>query len=70
VVVIQAALFGAMHYPKGAIPNGFVGLGLTFVYGIALGVVRYRSEGLLAPWIAHTITDIAVFAVVASALLF
>lgn len=70
VILIQAALFGAMHYPEGAVPNGFVGLGLTFVYGIALGAVRHRSEGLLAPWIAHTITDVAVFAVVASALLF
>ncbi len=64
-VVGQAALFGAMHYPPGAFPNGLWGVGLTFVYGIVLGLIRQRSRGILAPVVAHVLADAVVFAIVA-----
>jgi hypothetical protein len=39
---------------------------MASVYGLLLGYLRYRSRGMLAPWLAHTGTDIAVFTIVAS----
>ncbi|MCK4578251.1 MAG: CPBP family intramembrane metalloprotease [Candidatus Marinimicrobia bacterium] len=67
VVLIQAALFGAMHFPQGAFPNGVWGVGMAFVYGIVLGLIRHRSQGLLAPVIAHILADIVIFAIIAGA---
>jgi hypothetical protein len=31
-----------------------------------LGVIRLRSRGVLAPWIAHAITDAAIFVMIAT----
>lgn len=64
-VVGQAVLFGVMHYPPGAFPNGLWGVGLTFIYGIVLGLIRRRSLGILAPIVAHVLADAVVFAIVA-----
>lgn len=61
-IVVQAWLFGAAHYLQG-FPNGAWGLAMTFVYGAALGVIRRRSQGLLAPWTAHVAADAVIFAI-------
>jgi uncharacterized protein len=57
---IQAVSFGAVHY-RGGIPNGAVGCGMATAYGLVLGYLRYRSQGLLAPWIAHVVADSIIF---------
>lgn len=67
-VVIQAWLFGALHYLRG-FPNGGWGIAMTFVYGVLLGVIRYRSRGMLAPWIAHVCADLVIFAILAGIVL-
>jgi membrane protease YdiL (CAAX protease family) len=67
-IAIQAWLFGAMHYREG-FPNGAGGLAMAFVYGIMLGVIRRRSQGMLAPWIAHVCADIVIFAILAGIVL-
>ena len=61
-VAIQAWLFGAGHYREG-FPNGGWGLGMTFVYGIMLGTIRRRSQGMFAPWIAHVCADMVIFVI-------
>ncbi|HYX72145.1 MAG TPA: CPBP family glutamic-type intramembrane protease, partial [Nitrososphaera sp.] len=66
-VVIQAGSFAAFHYLAG-FPNGVFGLAMVFVYGFMLGVLRRRSRGLLAPWIAHVLADIVIFAILATVL--
>lgn len=58
-VLLQAIAFGALHL-QGGFPRGAVGVGLAFVYGILLGVLRRRAGGLLAPWTAHVLTDLAI----------
>ncbi len=63
-VTIQAALFGAMHYIKG-FPNGEWGLAMTFIYGLMLGIIRRRSQGMLAPWLAHVCVDVVIFIILA-----
>ena len=64
-IVVQAWLFGAMHYMQG-FPNGAWGIAMTFVYGIMLGVIRRRGHGMLAPTITHVCADMAIFAILAS----
>jgi membrane protease YdiL (CAAX protease family) len=43
VLVLQAAAFAALHFQAG-FPRGLVGVGLTFVYGLALGMLRRRTD--------------------------
>lgn len=63
-IVLQAWPFGAMHYREG-FPNGAWGLAMTFVYGIMLGALRRRAQGMFAPWIAHVCADMMIFAILA-----
>ena len=62
-VIVQALAFGAIHL-YGGVPRGAVGVALAFVYGVALGALRRMAGGLLAPWIAHVLTDIVIFSIV------
>ncbi len=67
-VVVQAWLFGVMHFVTG-FPNGAWGLVMALIYGIMLGAIRRRSHGLFAPWIAHVCADMAIFAILTEAIL-
>jgi membrane protease YdiL (CAAX protease family) len=59
-LLVQAWLFGAVHYREG-FPNGAWGLAMTAVFGIMLGVLRRRSKGMLAPWGVHVFADCVIF---------
>jgi membrane protease YdiL (CAAX protease family) len=65
-LVIQAVFFGWLHYSEIGFPKGLAGVSMASVYGLLLGYLRYRSQGMLAPWLAHAGTDIAIFTIVAS----
>ena len=65
-LVIQAVFFGWLHYSEVGCPKGLAGVAMASVYGLLLGYLRYRSRGMLAPWLAHAGTDIAVFTIVAT----
>ncbi len=60
-VVMQAAAFGVWHVH--GFPKGLVGSVLAFVFGLMLGVIRRRSEGLLAVWITHVFADIVILGI-------
>jgi membrane protease YdiL (CAAX protease family) len=60
--VVQAAAFGMLHL--NGYPYGPVGVALAAVYGLMLGAMRLRSGGLLAPWIAHVLTDLVIFVLI------
>jgi CAAX protease family protein len=62
-IVLQAAAFGALHF-YGGFPRGAVGVGLAFIYGLAIGALRRKTNGLIVPWIAHVFTDLVVFSIV------
>ena len=49
-LVNQALCFGAVHYLNG-FPNGIVGAGLTFAFGLAVGFFRRRTQGIFCCWI-------------------
>jgi membrane protease YdiL (CAAX protease family) len=59
-LLIQAAVFGLVHYSQG-VPSGAWGALLSGVYGFLLGVIRLQAGGMLAPWIAHAATDLMIF---------
>ncbi|HYA85613.1 MAG TPA: CPBP family intramembrane glutamic endopeptidase [Nitrospirota bacterium] len=67
-LVIQAWLFGAVHYREG-FPNGVWGLVMTTSYGIMLGELRRRSQGMLAPWVVHAAADGVIFMILAGMVL-
>lgn len=62
-VLLQAVAFGALHL-YGGFPRGMVGVVLAFVYGLMLGALRRKAGGLLAPWLAHVLTDVVIFSIV------
>jgi membrane protease YdiL (CAAX protease family) len=62
--VLQAASFALLHFVSG-FPGGCWGLAMTFVYGLMLGTIRRRAQGMLAPWLAHVCADLTIFAILA-----
>jgi membrane protease YdiL (CAAX protease family) len=58
-LVLQAGQFGLAHY-RGGFPNGWSGVGLTFLFGLAMGWLRGRTKGLVMPWIAHAVADFTI----------
>ncbi len=62
-LVLQASVFAALHFPTGIL-QGLAGVGLAFFYGLVLGLLRRRSEGLAVPVIAHTVTDMVIVVIV------
>ena len=37
---------------------------LTFAYGLVLGALRRRANGLMAPFIVHMLTDLVIVTIV------
>ena len=62
-LVLQASAFAALHFQAG-FPRGLVGAGLTFVYGLALGMLRRRAGGLMVPLLTHVLTDLVIVSIV------
>jgi membrane protease YdiL (CAAX protease family) len=61
-LMLQAVAFGALHI--NGFPQGWSGVGLACLYGLAMGVIRRRAGGMFAPWIAHVCTDVVIVGVV------
>lgn len=62
-VVLQAVSYGLQHTQ--GFPSGSLGVTLATVYGLVLGVIRIKANGLLAPWLAHVVADLTVIALIA-----
>ena len=58
-VVVQAAIFGMAHF-HGGFPAGWSGASLAALFGLAMGLLRRYSKGLLVPWVAHSAADFVV----------
>jgi hypothetical protein len=61
-VLLQAAAFGILHI--NGFPRGWIGVGLAFVFGFLMALIRKRSGGMLAPWVAHVCTDMVIVGIV------
>lgn len=62
-LLLQALAFGTAHIR--GFPRGWPGVGLATIYGLLMGVLRIRSQGLLAPWMAHAATDVTIVSILA-----
>lgn len=60
VIFLQATAFAALHYMSG-FPNGAAGYLMVLVYGMMLGYLRHRSNGLLVPVLTHILADLTIF---------
>jgi membrane protease YdiL (CAAX protease family) len=58
---IQGLAFGVVH--AHGFPHGVIGVVMASVYGIVLGLLRHRSGGLLAPFVAHVFADATIFGI-------
>jgi len=61
-LILQAVAFGALHVQ--GFPRGALGVGLATIYGLLMGLIRRRSDGMLAPWLAHVFTDIVIAGII------
>jgi membrane protease YdiL (CAAX protease family) len=57
-VFVQAGAFGLLHVV--GIPTGLVGAVMAGVWGALLGVLRQRTRGILAPYVAHIAADLTI----------
>lgn len=57
-VVAQALLFGAAHWA--GFPSGLAGTVMAAGWGLALGVIRVRTRGLLLPYAVHACADATI----------
>lgn len=55
---IQAFFFGLVHYH--GFPNGWTGVAMAGVYGLAIGWIRKRSKGMFAPVLTHIFADLTI----------
>jgi membrane protease YdiL (CAAX protease family) len=62
VLIIQALAFGVLHVD--GVPSGLSGVGLATVYAVALGGIRWLSQGLLMPVVVHAFADLTIFLIV------
>lgn len=60
-ILIQAVAFALLHVV--GIPTGLIGALMAGSWAILLGVLRYRSLGILAPYVAHVAADLTIVAV-------
>lgn len=59
VILLQASAFAAAHVAFG-FPNGKLGYIMTFLYGNILGYLRFRTKGMLSPYITHVAADLVI----------
>ena len=62
VVLLQAAGFGFWHFY--GFPGGWLGVGLAAFFAFFMGLLRHRSKGLLACWLAHLVADTTIYILV------
>ena len=65
-VVVQAVAFGTLHVV--GVPTGIVGAVMAGSWGLLLGLIRWRTRGLLAPYAAHVAADATIFCLLLPAL--
>lgn len=59
-LLLQAAVFGLIHVR--GFPSGASGMVLAGIIGLGFGILRQRTRGILAPWLAHAIINALMYA--------
>ena len=58
-IAVQAVAFGVLHIV--GVPTGIIGAVMAGAWGLLLGFMRWRTRGLLAPYVAHVAADATIF---------
>lgn len=58
IIVFQAIIFSLWHF-KG-FPGGIVGVIMVFVWSVFLGIIRFRTQGMLSVLITHYFADLSI----------
>jgi hypothetical protein len=64
-VMITAGIFGLFHVH--GYPPGPLGAAMAAIYGLVLGWLRHRTQGLLLPILAHIFADATIFGILVHA---
>lgn len=62
-LILQSIWFSFLHYQAG-FPSGEIGIILTFIFGLIMGYLVHRTNGILIPVIIHAVADFSVFLLV------
>ena len=62
-LLVQSISFGLAHF-RGGFPSGWAGAFLAGLFGLAMGLLRRRTKGLLTSWCVHTIADLTVIGLI------
>lgn len=57
-ILLQAIAFGSLHLI--GVPSGVLGAVMAGGWGLALGLLRWRTEGIVAPYVAHVAADLTI----------
>jgi membrane protease YdiL (CAAX protease family) len=58
-IFLSSTAFAAAHVSYG-FPNGKIGYVMTLVYGIFLGIMRIKTQGILLPYVVHVVADLTI----------
>lgn len=62
-LIIQAVSFGIAHI-HGPFLYGWLGVVLTTLFGVLAGLLRQKTQGMVAPWAAHAGSDFVILCLV------
>ncbi len=57
-ILVQAGAFGLLHVV--GIPTGWAGALMAGTWGVLLGILRHRTQGILVPYVAHVAADLTI----------
>lgn len=60
---IQALAFGFLHYKNG-FPQGWIGVILTYLFGLLIGSQFLWSRSMALIWITHALADASMFTII------
>ena len=60
-VGVQAVLFGLSHLH--GFPSGWAGVAMAATWGFGLGVIRFRTGGLVIPYLVHVTANLTIGAI-------
>lgn len=64
-LVLQSLWFSFIHYQTG-FPSGSTGILMTFIFGIMMGYLVYKTRGIMIPIVVHFVADMSIFLLVLS----
>ena len=63
VILFQAISFGPLHFSN-AFPQGWIGVGLTSLWGAAIAMQYCYFRSISLSWLTHSIADAVMFSII------